>query len=207
MAVAARGVLFEYSLSLPPLGLVFDFNPENISRTRTVKITTGNAPGARGGYDFTSPLEAGRAAQGVELDAESFSIEILLDCTDKMNDGDPIATQFGVQPQIDTLRSMVEPKTQGPGGVQLLTGLGQGGSRAFERQESPSVLIFGWGPQVLPVFLTGVVQKEQLHLPNLLPYQARITLTFQVIESANPFFLADRVRQTTMTTLNPLPAA
>jgi hypothetical protein len=99
---------------------------------------------------------------------------------------------------------MVEPKTQGPGGVQILSGLGQGGSRAFERQETASVLIFGWGQQVLPVFLTGVTQKEALHLPNLLPYQARMGLTFQVIESANPLYLADRVRQTAMTALNAL---
>jgi hypothetical protein len=110
MAVAAKGVLFEYGLSLPPLALVFDFNPQEISRSRTVTIRTGEAPGARTGFDFLSPLDAPRAAQGVELQAESFSIDILLDATDKMNEGDPIAAQFGVQPQIDTLRSMVEPR-------------------------------------------------------------------------------------------------
>ena len=56
--------------------------------------------------------------------------------------------------------------------------------------------------QILPVFLTGVAQKEALHLPNLLPYRATMGLTFQVIESNNPFYLADKVRQTAMTALN-----
>ena len=202
MAVPAKGVLFEYGLTIPPLALVFDFNPQTISRSRTITIKTGDAPGNRTGYDFLTPLETSRVAQGVELTAESFSIDILLDATDKMADGDPIAAQFGVQPQIDTLRSMVEPKAQGPGGVKTLASLGIGGSRAFERQESASVLVFAWGMQLLPVFLTGVTQKEALHLPNLMPYRAEMGLTMQVIESNNPFFLADKVRQTAMTALN-----
>ena len=202
MAVATKGVLFEYGLSIPPLALVFDFNPQSISRSRSVTIKTGDAPGNRTGYDFLSPLETGRVAQGVELAAEGFSVDILLDATDQMAEGDAIAGQFGVQPQIDTLRSMVEPKAQGPLGVQTLSSLGIGGARAFERQETASVLIFAWGIQLIPVFLTGVSQKEALHLPNLMPYRAEMSLTMQVIESNNPFTLADKVRQTAMTALN-----
>lgn len=202
MAVAAKGVLFEYGLSLPPLALVFDFNPQTISRSRTVTIKTGNAPGARLGYDFLTPLETPRAAQGVELQGESISVTILLDATDRMQEGDAIAAQFGIQPQIDTLRSMLEPKVQGPGGLQVLSSIAGGGSRAFERNESASVLVFAWGLQFLPVFLTGVGQNESLHLPNLAPYRAEMTLTMQIIESNNPFFMAEKVRQTAMTALN-----
>jgi hypothetical protein len=202
MAVAAKGVLFEYGITVPPLALVFDFNPQQITRTRTVTVKTGNAPGARGGYDFLSPLETARVSQGVEMQAESFSIDILLDATDKMDAGDGVAAQFGVQPQIDTLRAMAEPKAQGPGGVKVLSSLGLGGTRAFERQEVASVLVFAWGLQLLPVFLTGVTQRETLHLPNLMPYRAEMNLTMQVIESANPFFIADKVRQTLGTALN-----
>lgn len=202
MAVVSKGMLFEYGLSLPPLALIFDFNPQQISRSRTVTIKTGNAPGARLGFDFVSPLEAPRASQGVELQGEQISVAILLDATDKMNDGDATAGQFGIQPQIDTLRSMVEPKIQGPGGLQVLSSLAGGGGRAFEREETASVLIFAWGLQFLPVFLTGVSQNESLHLPNLAPYRAEITLTMQVIESRNPFSMAEKVRQTAMAALN-----
>lgn len=202
MAVVSKGMLFEYGLSLPPLALVFDFNPQQISRSRTVTIKTGNAPGARLGFDFTSPLETPRVSQGVELQGEQISVSILLDATDKMNDGDATAGQFGIQPQIDTLRSMAEPKIQGPGGLQVLSSLAGGGGRAFERQESASVLIFAWGLQFLPVFLTGVSQNESMHLPNLAPYRAEITLNMQVIESRNPFSMAEKVRQTAMAALN-----
>jgi hypothetical protein len=202
MAVETKGVIFEYGLQIPPLALVFTFNPQDISRTRSVTVKTGNAPGARGGYDFVSPLETARVAQGVEMQAESFSITILLDATDRLNDGDRVARIYGVQPQIDTLRTMAEPKTQGPGGAQILGALGLGGARAFERQEVASVLVFAWGVQLLPVFLTSVTQKETMHLPSLAPYRAEMGLTMQVIESANPFFMADRVRQTLGTALN-----
>lgn len=201
MANPMKGILFEYGLSLPPLALIFDFNPQEISRSRTVTIRTGDAPGSRLGFDFLTPLEAPRASQGVQPENETLTVTIMLDATDKMQEGDPIAGLFGVQPQIDTLRSMLEPKAQGPGGLQVLASLG-GGSRAFERSESASVLVFAWGLQFLPVFLTGVSQNESLHLPNLAPYRAEMTLTMQVIESNNPFYLAEKVRQTAMTALN-----
>lgn len=202
MAFAMKGILFEYGLSLPPLALIFDFNPQDIARSRTATIRTGDAPGARTGFDFLSPLETGRVSQGVELNVESVTLRILLDATDKMNDGDPIAGTFGVQPQIDTLRSMLEPKAQGPAGLQVLASLTGDGARAFERQESASVLIFAWGLQFLPCFLTGVAQKEVLHLPTLSPYRAEMDLTLQIIESNNPFTTADKIRQTAMTALN-----
>ena len=133
---------------------------------------------------------------------DSRSIEILLDATDRLNEGDAVAAAVGVQPQIDTLRAMAEPKVQGPGGLKVLSSLGLGAARAFDRQEVASVLVFAWGMQLLPVFLTAVTQKETLHLPNLMPYRAEMGLTMQVIESSNPFFTAEKVRQTVGVGLN-----
>lgn len=197
-----RGVLIEYALSLPPLALVFEFNPKTLSRTRTVTIETGNAPGTRGGYDFVLPTETPRASQGVSVQPETFNLTILLDATDRMDQGDPIASTLGVQPEMDTLRSMVEPKSQGPGGVQLLASLGQAGERAFQRDESASVLLFVWGVHILPVFLTSVQVDEKAHLPSLLPYRAEATLSFQVIEGNNPFYQVETVRQIAFAALN-----
>jgi hypothetical protein len=197
-----KGMLIEYALSLPPLLLVFEFNPERLTRTRTITLRTGNAPGTRGGYDFVLPTETPRVAQGVTVQPESFSIDILLDATDRMNDGEPIATQFGVEPELDTLRTMVEPKSQGPGGLQTLSSLGLGGERAFQRSESASVLLLVWGTHILPVFLTSVQIAEQAHLPSLVPYRATATLTMQVIEGNNPFYTVEKVRQVMGAALN-----
>ncbi len=197
-----KGMLIEYALSLPPLVLVFEFNPERLTRTRSITLRTGNAPGTRGGYDFALPTETPRVAQGVTVQPESFSIDILLDATDRMNEGEPIATQFGVEPELDTLRTMVEPKSQGPGGLQTLSSLGLGGERAFQRSESASVLLLVWGTHILPVFLTSVQIAEQAHLPSLVPYRAKATLSMQVIEGNNPFYTVEKVRQVIGAALN-----
>lgn len=201
-----KGALVEYGLTIPPLILEFEFNPQSLSRTRSVSITTGNAPGTKGGYDFAFPWETSRVAQGVSVEPEQFSIDILVDATDRMADANhpshAIANEFGIEPDLDTLRSMVEPKTQGPGGMQVLSGLGLGGERAFQRDEYPSVLLLVWGSHVLPVFLTSVQVEEVSHLPNLKPYRANVNLSFQVIEGNNPFYQVEKVRQAVGAAMN-----
>ncbi len=201
-----KGVLLEYGLSLPPLALVFEFNPQTLSRTRTVSVTTGGAPGTRGGYDFSLPTETARVAQGVSVEPEQFSLAILLDATDRMAEpslpGHAIAQEFGVEPEVATLRSMVEPKTQGPGGLQVLSSLGLGGSKAFQRDEHPSVLLFVWGTHILPIFLTSVQMEEVAHLPSLKPYRVNATLSCQVIEGNNPFYQVEQVQQLASAALN-----
>lgn len=197
-----RGLLVEYGLSLPPLFLLFELNPQSISRSRSIRLQTGSAPGTRSGYDFTLPNETPRAAQGVEVVPETFNLTLLLDATDRMNGGDPIASVAGVLPELDTLRSMVEPKSQGPAGLQVLSSLGLGGQRAFQRNEHASVLLLVWGVQILPVFMTSVSIEEQAHLPTLIPYRAQATLGFQVIESKNPFYMVEKIRQTVGAALN-----
>lgn len=195
MLKVTKGALVEYSLALPPLALVFDFNPQTLSRTRTIQLRTGSAPGTVGGYDFTLPTDTPRVAQGVTVMPESFSIDILIDGTDRLMAGDAITEQFGIEPELDTLRSMVEPKSQGPGGLQMLSSLGLGGARAFQRDQSASVLLFIWGSHILPVFLTSVKVDETAHLPTLVPYRANVQLSMQVIEGNNPFIKVEKVRQ------------
>ena len=202
MLNTTKGMLVEYALAIPPLVLVFEFNPQSLSRTRTITLKTGSAPGTQGGYDFLLPTETPRVAQGVTVAPESFSMEIMLDGTDRMNDGEVIATQFGIEPELDTLRSMVEPKSQGPGGLQTLSSLGLGGERAFQRSESASVLLLVWGTHILPVFLTSVQVTEEAHLPSLIPYRAKATLSMQIIEGNNPFYQVEKVRQVLGAALN-----
>ncbi|WP_306533330.1 hypothetical protein [Geobacter sp.] len=202
MLNTTKGMLIEYALSIPPLVLVFDFNPQSLTRSRTITLRTGSAPGTRGGYDFALPTETARVAQGVTVQPESFTMDILLDATDRMNDGDPIATVFGIEPELDTLRTMVEPKAQGPGGLQTLASLGLGGQRAFQRSESASVLLLVWGTHILPLFLTSIRVTEEAHLPSLVPYRAKASLTMQVIEGNNPFYQVEKVRQVVGAALN-----
>ena len=205
MAVAAKGVLFEYGLSLPPLALIFDFNPQQISRSR-IGDHQDRQRARLPGSATTSLRRSKRraAAQGVETaGGESISITILLDATDKMQEGD--RDRRAIRRAAADRYAALDARAEGAGAgraCRCCRASAGGGARAFERAETASVLVFAWGLQFLPVFLTGVSQNEALHLPNLAPYRAEMTLTMQVIESNNPFFLAEKVRQTAMTALN-----
>ena len=189
------GSLVEYTQAKHPLKLVFEFNPSGITRSRSITVPSGNCAATRGGYDFSNQSEVARASQGVTVNAETLSLKILLDATDRMNAGDATACKQGVQPEIDIIRSMVEPKSQTREGARTLAALGQGQKRAFSRHVFASVLIFHWGIHSLPVFMTQARIDAKAFLPNLTPYRAEADLTLQVIESNNPFYGRELERQ------------
>ncbi len=181
----ARGVLKEHTAGDNPLELHFEFNPSTITRSRAIEITFGEGQATAGGRDFSGTSEIARVAQGATVKAESFTVKILLDATDRMNAGDTDAKSKGVQPELDILYSMVEPKLQAPDGATTLAALSE---TAADAQPYPSVLLFSWGEQVLPVFMTQVQFEVKEFLPSLVPYRAEATLTLQVIQSRNDFY-------------------
>ena len=189
----ARGFLREYTNADHPLELHFEFNPSTITRTRAVEIQFGDGQATTGGRDFESANEVTRVTQGATVKAESFTVKILLDATDRMNAGDQDAQSKGVQPELDILYYMVEPKLQTPDGATTLAALGEGGS-VCQLQPYPSVLLFHWGDQVLPVLMTQVQFDVKAYLPSLLPYRAEATLTLQIIQSSNPFYTPELER-------------
>ena len=183
-----RGLLKELTSGENPLQLEFEFNPSTITRSRTVEIAFGEGQAAAGGKDFSGISELPRVAQGATVKAESFTVKILLDSTDRMASGDINAHKLGVQPELDILYAMVEPKIQAPGGVSTLAALSEGEEDA---QPYPSVLLFSWGSQVLPVFMTQIQFEVKAYLPTLYPYRAEATLTLQVIQSRNDYYTAE----------------
>jgi len=182
-----RGFLREYTNADHPLELHFEFNPTTISRTRAVEIKFGEGQSTTGGRDFANAGEVPRVTQGATVKAESFTVRILLDATDRMNANDTEAQTKGVQPELDILYYMVEPKLQAPDGATTLAALGEGGSGG-QAQSYPSVLEFHWGDQVLPVLMTQLQFDVKAYLPSLLPYRAEATLSLRIIQSKNEFY-------------------
>ena len=182
-----RGILREYTIAADPLQLHFEFNPSTITRTRSVDIKFGEGQANTGGRDFRDASEVPRVTQGATVKAESFTVKILLDATDRMNTGDKDAQSKGVQPELDILYYMIEPKLQAPDGASTLAALGEGGS-ICQSHPYPSVLEFHWGDQILPVLMTQMQFTVNAYLPTLVPYRAEATLTLQVIQSDNDFY-------------------
>lgn len=94
----------EYALAVPPLVLVFELNPKTLSHNRTVVTNTGSTLGTRGDYSFTLPTETPRVAQGVEVEPETVSIQVLLDATDRMDQDEAVARELGIQPEMEGSR-------------------------------------------------------------------------------------------------------
>ena len=188
-----RGYLLEYTNTDDPLELHFEFNPSSITRTRSVDIKFGEGQATTGGRDFKNKSEATRVSQGATVKAESFTLKILLDATDRMNSGDIDAQSKGIQPELDILYYMIEPKLQTPDGATTLAALGEGGSSS-QKQPFPSILEFHWGNQVLPVLMTQMQFAVKAYLPSLVPYRAESTLTMQIIQSDNEFYTPEMRR-------------
>ncbi|MCP4656025.1 MAG: hypothetical protein GY856_11475, partial [bacterium] len=174
-----RGAFVEYGLSLPPLFVVFQFNPVQLSRRRGLSYSV---PGWRqrrqreiasddedarssislrefhAEYDDLTKL---RDAQQVTVRPESISFEIRLDATDKLAEGDAITGQFGIAPQLATLELMVHPKEEGLLGAALGSLLGSSDGFSFCRAENPPMILFIWGlKRVLPVSIDSINVTE-----------------------------------------------
>jgi hypothetical protein len=216
-----RGAFVEYGLSLPPLFVVFQFNPLLITRTRTVGPSSD--PDAvhaetlrqqalqnssyisqvidKPGNLFADP----RGGQALVVKPETISFDVRLDATNKLNDGDAITEQFGVAPQLSTLELMVTPKNQSVlGGLATALLGGSAGSFAFlSTDKNPPIILFIWGrKKVLPVNITNMQIKEEEFSTDLNPTRATISVTLEVLEGPNLPFLYTKTLKEVMSALN-----
>jgi hypothetical protein len=195
MSSGTRGFLVEFNLNPDAIVLPFQYNPETLTRTRGTELTINNAPGVGTNFMFTLPSQTPRIMQGAALQEETLTVEVLFVAADYADREKRALGPEGIQPVLDALRLLVEPRSQKEGGMRILSELGLTGARAFDRDVTPSVLLFIWGTQVLPVVLKSVSYTVDEFLPTLAPIRAKAQLTLLVIEAHNPIIFADKLRQ------------
>jgi hypothetical protein len=187
-----RGAFVEFGLSIPPLFVVFQFNPVQIRRNRRLSISVPserwNTPRSESLHQTQSDLLEIQKLQQVNVNEETIDFELRLDATDKLNDGDFITEQFGIAPQLSTLELMVHPKSESLLGaaVDALLGLDEGGF-SFTKKANPPLVLFIWGhKRVLPVS------------PLLDPIRATVNVSLTVIEGSNvPYLYTKAVKEAT----------
>jgi hypothetical protein len=202
-----RGALVEFGLSLPPLFVVFQFNPVQLTRNRSLSY---RAPaGGQGGslrdfhHRFEGSLTELRDAQQVVVAEEAIGLEIRLDATDRLDDGDPVTEQFGISPQLSTLELMVHPKDESLIGQAVGALLGSSGGFSFTKRPNPPLTLFVWGrKRVLPVNITSLNITELLYGPDLNPTRATATLGLTVIEGQSLPYLYSKAMKEAMSVLN-----
>lgn len=212
-----KGAFVEYGLSIPPLILTFQFNPEKISRSRTNTFSApGSTEAAEGEGQTQGPVSLRqfhqqhtdlteiRDLQDVQVGEESITnLEIRFDATDKMNEGDAIATQFGISPQLATLELMMYPKGESLLGEALSSLLGSSEGFSFTGGEKPPMILFVWGrKKVLPVNITSITIEEQEFSPDLNPIRATVSVGLTVIEGKNVPYLYSKAMKEAMSALN-----
>jgi len=173
-----RGALIEYGTDLIgpiPNIVIFQFNPESLSRTLRVPPRP------------TGPTQR-ETTQAGERTMESISFKAHFSAADQLKDDKFLARTFGVGPQLAALEKMVNPSSKIAGLIgQALDAIGGalgGGNDAptqlVPREKYPKI-IFIWGlTRVLPVTMDSMRISELEYDTLLNPIRAEVDIDLTV---------------------------
>jgi hypothetical protein len=211
-----RGAFVEFGISVPPLLVVFQFNPLTISRSRSSYANPPQTPmgtQAEQNADFIQQIATGGASsliqfrngQNIIVQPQTISFDIRLDATDKLDQGDTITEQFGIAPKLSTLELMMLPKSQSllGGAINALLGGAPKNFAFFDSDRNPPIILFVWGrKQILPVNITSMQVREEEFSVDLNPTRATVSVNLEVIEGPNLPFLYTEGLTEVMSLLN-----
>lgn len=215
-----RGAFVEFGLSLPPLFVVFQFNPMQLTRNRSLKFAfpgaSGTGTGGTGDRAAAVPHRTARQCRGevtnlldlqkqqlVTVEDQTIGFDIRLDATDKLNEGNAIAEQFGIAPQIATLEMMVFPKQESLLGAAVDALLGKPKGFSFTRSANPPLILFIFGrKRVLPVNINTMNITETEFSTDLNPIRATVSVNLTVIEGKSVPYLYSKSMMEVMSVLN-----
>ena len=191
-----RGAFVEFR-PVEPLIVGFQFNPEQLTRSRSLSFSVPNRSDARSLRDFhkcQTDLGYIQRHQQVDIAEETIGFDIRLDATDKLDRGDPIAEQHGIAPQLATLELMMQPRGETHFGSTLDAVLGSIKAFSHARSENPPMILFIWGrKRILPVNLNSMSIAESEFSTELDPIRATVAVELTVIEGKNPPFIYSKL--------------
>jgi hypothetical protein len=173
--------------------IIFQYNPEALTRTLVPQTAGGNSPGEA--LRFKGPPQ-----ETIKLDAE-------LDAADQLEKGDPNAIQLGLHPALAALELLLYPKSAVAIANEVLLAAG---IIEVLPMEAPLTL-FVWGPKrVVPVRVTDFSITEEAFDPNLNPIRAKVSLGLRVLNyqdlgllsPGGALFMTHQIAKEVMATLN-----
>ncbi len=149
--------------------IALQYNPDTLTRTLQIQAVPGGQDGTR----VDALRLRGPAIETIKLDAE-------LDATDQLEfpSQNPVAVQFGLQPQLAQLEMLVNPA------VETLIAddnLANAGTLEIIPLEQPLTLFVWSKSRVVPVRLTDFNITEEAFDPNLNPIRAKVSLGMRVL--------------------------
>lgn len=178
--------------------VIFQYNPDTMTRRLEAQTVQG-----QDGTGRSEPLRL----KGPP--AETISLEVEIDATDQMEQGDPLVAALGISPQLAALEMLIYPKTSI---VLANSALLAAGTIEVIPPEAPFTL-FVWGPtRVVPVRVQDFSIKEEAYDPALNPIRATVSLSLRVLSYSDlpmghpgyGVFLAHQVAKEVMATIGSL---
>lgn len=170
-----KGALVAYQSQLIP-GIprlvLFQFNPDTLTRTLRHRTATGGAS--------ESPADAREILQVMGPPQESISMKVTLDAADQLEfpSQNPDVVVAGLHPALATLELLLYPPSTLVISNFLRAALG---SRSVTSMDVPLSLLV-WGPaRVVPVMVTSFSVTEQAFDQLLNPIRAEVSLDLKVL--------------------------
>lgn len=144
--------------------VVFQYNPETMSRTLTGRTTGGEA--GSGPLRLSGPPE------------ETLKLTIEIDAADQLEAGDPVTSALGITPALAALELLLYP----PSALVIANEvLARAGVIEIIPPEAPLTLLV-WGPRrIVPVRVTEFSITEEAFDPTLNPIRAKVDLGLRVV--------------------------
>ena len=190
-----KGAIIGIDLFNPLSSVIsFQYNPDTFTRTLQPQ-GMGN--------------QSGDKSEAIRLKGapvETIKLDIELDASDQLEQGDTITEKLGIYPQLSALEMLIYPKSLL---IVANTVLMFAGTLEIVPPMAPMVF-FVWGlKRILPVRITDMSITEEAHDVNLNPIRAKISLGMRVLSYndlsvLNPgyhLFLAHQIVKETMATI------
>jgi hypothetical protein len=185
-----KGALVEFSerfIGPIPNIIIFQYNPESLSRS--LEVWQPPAPREDGEGEESAPSAS--TAQPSDP-PESFTVELVVDATDDLEAGDPVAVVTGVADRIAAMEMLLYPQEGsllgdllGSVSVSISAGgISAGGSAAAEAvpRGTVPIVLFVWGPgRIVPVRITSFSVDEQAYSPILYPIRAKVSIGLKIL--------------------------
>jgi hypothetical protein len=170
---------------LPPLILIFQFNPESMSDNKAVTFADRNAELCGNG---PGKVYTGGGHRTISFDLKLHGLE---QGTNRLM---PIGLDNGISAELAILRSFLYPQTDAWAVF--------GGDEEGMRLGAPPICIFGFGTKVLECWVTDMTITETQFNSYLAPVRADVKVTLVVIEEDdNPFYEFDKQHRNVLAAL------
>jgi hypothetical protein len=156
-----------------PNVIVFQYNPDNLSRSLAHRAPPRDPTGKKG-----AAVEDVYRVQGAPV--ETINVTVELDATDQLAEPDshPHVTTLGLHPALAALELLLYPPSTQKIKLELLS---RAGSAQVSNYDLPLTL-FVWGKsRVVPVHLTSFSVTEQAFDQQLNPIRAQVQMALRVL--------------------------